>query len=476
MLENLTAATALAIIAASVASAVAFSAERITLNEQRAYVAEQVRGDLMKVISDAQNGVSPVVHHRPEGDLPNSTRDITMYRWVNDVTSTQVGRYGLGIMGRWDNNGLRDTYIRTAVSLNRSQRVTINSRGTFGQNYNIPPDNPTIVDLAARNLLPGDVVRITGFGRWGPWGANGNMVPGVVACFSTSASYDTNFTLVDRLPNAVAPNESPGFISGDLWNLQPYFDPASFQVVGNNPGTRNTVTVRIPVGATHLFLAPGDIPYHTDNANHPDGFGVVLEEMPAHNNAWFEFGRSWAPHIDQGQNSWSYGYYEGADPNLVNHQAWKYLKRFISSPLGYSAYTIDGLQYQEGMTPVSSSWAIVGPGWMHPNHGGGKPNKDPLVVAQKWTAPMDCSRVRVLVTVRRFDVNSNGVQWCLIKNGTEVLWTGEFIETDPQSENRTLDLDNIPIVAGDTIEFRLGARGDAGSDSTGVWVRIIGIL
>ncbi len=476
MLENLTAATALAIIAASVASAVAFSADRATLNEQRVYVNEQLRADWMKVEADAINGVSPVPSTRTEGDLPNATSNITMHRWINDVTSTQVGRYGVGMAGIWDRGGTRDTRIGGAVTLNRSSRVTINSRGTFGQNYNIPPDAPTIVDLAARGIQPGEQLRIIGFGLWGPWGANGNMVPGVVACFSASSTYDPNHLISNRLPDAVAVAESPGFVSGDLWNLQSYFPPASFQVRGNNAGTRSSVTVVVPPGATHLFLAPADVPYHTDNANHPDGFGVILEEVPVDQFGWFEFARGWTELGDQGQNSWSYGYYQGSDPNTVNHQNWKYLKRFISATAGTAAYTIDGLQYAEDQMPVSGAWAIVHSTFMHPNHGGGKANKDPLIVARRWTAPMDCNRARVILNVRRLSIASNGVQWCLVKNGTEILWSGEFIETDPVNKQENLDLHPIVIKAGDTLEFRLGARGDAGSDSTGVWMRVLGVI
>lgn len=476
MLENLTAATALAIIAASVASAVAFSAERVTLNEQRAYVNEQLRGDLMKVVAEANNGIAPVGGSRIEGDLPNSTGNITMFRYVSNVSTRQIGRYGSSLMGRWDRDGTRETHLRAAVTLNRSKRVIINSRGTFGQNYNIPPDAPTVVELASRDIVPGDTLRISGFGLWGPWGANGNQVKGLVAAFSSSASYNPDFTLADRLPNAIPLGNSPGFVVGDLWNLVPYFSPAAFQVSGNAAGSRSSVTVVVPPGATHLFLAPADLPYHTDNVNHPDGFGANLEVIPNDIGDWYLLTRSWYDMGDQGQFGWSYGYYEGSDPNTVDHQSWKYLRRFLSAPHGFSGYTIDGITYDSAMTPTSSSWSIVGSTFMHPNHGGGKTIKDPQVVARRWTAPYSLTRGRVILNVRRLSAASNGVQFCLVKNGTEILWTGEFIETDPVNRQLNYDFGNIPIAAGDTLEFRLGARGNDSSDSTGVWMRVMGVL
>jgi hypothetical protein len=470
LVENLLAATSLVAVSAAVGSAVTFSAARTAFEKQRSVVVSGLRSDYGEVLAAAKQGTAPVTGSSSVASLPGAPGGYSIVRTVT-ADASNLGRYFVNWVGQWETSQVHTVRINSAVVVDNSSKVSVLATGTFGQNLNVQPGNPTIIDLAARGIKPGDRITLSPFGTWSAWGSDPPpaWLTGLVAIFSSSTVLDPNYASVERVPGKIALVESPGFVTNDRWNLIPLYPSGTFQISANNPGLRNSVTVTVPTGARYLFVASADIQYFTDNRSHVDGWGVritkvvggVAPTVKEAVNSVYHFG-------SYGFNGLSYGYFESSVPQVPNEDMFRPLTRINDAVANEGLFSADGKNISS-----SAFWTLQGPYWMHPNGGAGRSPSIFHVVTRRWTTSIPITNATVYGHFKRYSANSNGVDLAIYKNRTEI-WSGEFVASDPANAelNPTIALGNL--VAGDWIEFRLGPKGHDGSDSTEMWFSVWG--
>ena len=122
------------------------------------------------------------------------------------------------------------------------------------------------IDLASMGLVPGYVIGLECAGDWNA-GPGGDVQTNLLGVFSSDASLLAP-SLLHRVPGAID-GGSYNF-SGSTWpGGEPTDIPEDFLI--GRPG----ISIKIPPGATRLFVTPADI-YYRDNSD-PDGdLGVTI--------------------------------------------------------------------------------------------------------------------------------------------------------------------------------------------------------
>jgi hypothetical protein len=126
------------------------------------------------------------------------------------------------------------------------------------------------IELVSLGLIAGDAVRLTQLGDFdcGPPCTDSNV--GMIAVFSSTTALLAG-SQAHRVPGALAAGTDfvtpVTFVGALLTDI-----PEDFAVLGTG------VTVNIPIGATHLFIAARDILYH-DNTDPDRDFGVRIEQV-----------------------------------------------------------------------------------------------------------------------------------------------------------------------------------------------------
>lgn len=158
-----------------------------------------------------------------------------------------------------------------------AETVILDSRATFLRTHGDPDAvDAAPIDLAELGLAPGDVVSLRRVGRFdfgGPFPENATLTVGVFASSAELASPDTRDRVVGAI-DAGDDADTPATFYGEL----PTAISEAFYVdakAGGDEPAGPTVTIVIPDGATHLFLAAADRQYG-DNADSDADYGVEI--------------------------------------------------------------------------------------------------------------------------------------------------------------------------------------------------------
>lgn len=477
LVENLTAATCLVVVAASVGQAVGFSAQRTNFEKQRSVVVSQLRSDLAEVTMMAKLGGAPANMSSQIPRLYGVPTGFSMSRTVTEDLAN-AGRYLVSWEGKWETNREHVVRVESAVTVSLGQTVSINTKAAIGRNYNIPAQTPAALDLEARGILPGDRIRLSTVNEWTAWGSNPPpaWLKGAVAVFSSTNEVLSDFNLSERIPGSLAVVSSPGFVSGDRWSLNSFFPAASFQISSNSQGLRDGVTVTVPAGAKFLFLSVADIPYFTDNRSDALGFGVRITKVGNSGGGEREvLADSATMYGSQGFNGISYGYFEASSPALIDENMWRFQRKNNDAQMNDSSYSVDGGLISSTSATPSAFWTLQWVSGMHPNGGGGRNGTVFHVVARRWTASVGASNALLNCTWRRFSANSSGVDLAIVKNGV-AIWTDTFEAGDGANLDKVVNLNLGRVNIGDWYEFRVGPGVNDNSDSTGLNFRLTGVL
>jgi len=124
------------------------------------------------------------------------------------------------------------------------------------------------IDLGSLGLEPGDEITIERSGSFE--GSSGGT--GMIAVFSGSdelAPSDSQKRVADAIDAEEDYETSPTYEGGSTTDI-----PEDF-LVADNGGEQKSVTVTVPEGATHLFVAAIDN-FYEDNSPGEEGFGVRI--------------------------------------------------------------------------------------------------------------------------------------------------------------------------------------------------------
>jgi hypothetical protein len=149
--------------------------------------------------------------------------------------------------------------------------ITLDSRATYLRIGSDPGALDTVpIQLIALGLVPGDLVRLTRFGDFDCGAPCGDVNIGMIAVFSAS---DT-LLAADQIHRVSAAIEAGAdFVTAVTFYGALATDiPQDFAVPGAG------VTLNVPAGATHLFIAARDILYQ-DNTDPDRDFAVGIEEV-----------------------------------------------------------------------------------------------------------------------------------------------------------------------------------------------------
>ena len=151
----------------------------------------------------------------------------------------------------------------------------LNPRATYLRSNSDAPQPPLVLDLAALGIAPGHWVRVGSTGAFRYINGGGDNHRSLCAVFSASATLlATN--VQQRVVDAIA--AGPAFASGNTWygNL-PMDVPQDFFC--SRQSWADSIDVRVPAGATHLFVGVHDSLYN-DNVDPNGDWGVVLTLLP----------------------------------------------------------------------------------------------------------------------------------------------------------------------------------------------------
>lgn len=475
LVENAVAALALAGVATAVGSAVTFSASRTAFERQRAVVVSALRSDLSVIQAAGRLGTAPVGTVQTARALTGVPAGWTFERTVT-ADGQEVGRFHVDLVGRWTTSRENVVRLRSAVWVSALTRVAIDSRGTFGRSTVGAAQSPAMVDLASRGIVAGDRVRISRFGSYGPWGANGTFVFGVVGAFSSNPTVLANQRVVERLPGIIPVANGPAFLTNDVFVIQQDHPTGTFQIASNVAGVRESVTVVVPRGSRYLFLGPADRLNFADNVTHPSGFGVRIEKLSgsggsggAQTTIVADSLRDWGP---QGHRGWTYGFYDSADPGTVDVRRYRLLQGYQHAALNSDGYTIDGRDVNgDANHPASAWWVSQGRTWMHPGGGGSRRAGERFVVARRWTASTEVAQARARGILQRASNQGDGVEFRLVGSDGTTLWQDSLVRV-PVGFQRGFNVSLGTLQPGQWVEVRVGAMGTDSFDTTNVtfWV------
>ncbi|MBA4293647.1 hypothetical protein C0431_11845 [bacterium] len=476
LVENLTAATCLVVVAASVGNAVGFSAARTNFEKQRSVVVSRVRSDIGETEAMSRLGAAPVSGVTQISSLYGVPAGFSLARTVTEDTANK-GRYFVEWEGKWTTDRENVVRVSSAVTVSLGQIVTVNPKSTFGVNYNIPADMPVAIDLEARGIVPGDRITLAPVNTWTAWGSNPPpaWLAGLVALFSSTNEVLPAFSLVERVPGAVPVAAGPGFVTGDRWSLAAGFPTATFQVSSNNPGLRSSTSVVVPAGARYLFVGVGDIPYHTDNRSSLEGFGVRIAKIASGVSGGAEVlvDSRWM-YGSQGFNGMSFGYFEAATLAAVDEKMWRFMRKNNDAQFNDSAYSVDGGLVSGSSPTPSAFWNLQGVTWMHPSGGGSRTGGSFHIAARRWTAAIGATNAVLTANWTRNDASSSGVELSIVKNGV-AIWSDSFSRREAAGVSKPVSLNLGRLNAGDWFEFRLGPGSNDSYDSTVVWFQLSGV-
>ncbi len=152
---------------------------------------------------------------------------------------------------------------------------SIDPRATYLRTSSDPAQNASALDLAALGLAPGDYVRITRLGDYdnGPRPDDRTNMIGVFSGSDTLLGSAERY----RVPDAI--NAGIDFTTADTYYNSLTTDiPEDFLISGTGV-PYSSVLVRIPAGASHVFICTHDSLYY-DNSD-PDGDWAVRIEHVA---------------------------------------------------------------------------------------------------------------------------------------------------------------------------------------------------
>ena len=151
--------------------------------------------------------------------------------------------------------------------------VPLESKATYLYTYNDSPVPPALaVDLAGLGLQAGDrlLLQVVGDVDNGPGGDVYTTTLGVFSSSNTLLGNDQRY----RVPGALA-TDAPAFVSSTT-----YFGGRPTDIVQDFAFTPTSgITVTVPIGATHLFLAISDQLYY-DNSDPDRDYGVLVGLAP----------------------------------------------------------------------------------------------------------------------------------------------------------------------------------------------------
>lgn len=153
-----------------------------------------------------------------------------------------------------------------------AQQFSLDPRRTYLHTNQDNSSDTVPLDLSSLGILPGDHLRLVRLGDWDP-GPGGDTSESLIAIFSGSATLLAK-TELHRVPGAI--DAGFDFTTSKTYRGSQDTDvPEDFAICW---GTRTEVTITVPAGASHLFLAPSDSLYE-DNTD-PDGdYGVQIEKI-----------------------------------------------------------------------------------------------------------------------------------------------------------------------------------------------------
>jgi len=181
----------------------------------------------------------------------------------------------------------------------------------------------------------------------------------------------------------------------------------------------------------------------------PVSAGDTISFVVANNGGWANDATLWDPTIALIEEpSWSasagFGSTQGAG-------GWRYQARDKRTGVYSDAVWRSGNWYAPG-------GGYVGAADMHPDNS--------YDVVRRWTAPSTCT-VRVSGRVRKLDTaGGDGVVASVLRNGT-TIWEKTIGARDATGFHTGVDLDKVPVTAGDTISFVVASNGDWSNDTTG---------
>lgn len=155
--------------------------------------------------------------------------------------------------------------------------VDIPPTATYLRTNNDAAGDTTPMALADQPFGPGDRITLERLGEFDNGSPGGTAGLGMHAVFSGSADL-LGQSQRDRVPDAI--DVGPDHVtSPTYYGSLPTSIPADF-LVSNNDGSQTSVTVDVPDGATHLFVAAKDNLYE-DNSVAGDQFAVRISDGSA---------------------------------------------------------------------------------------------------------------------------------------------------------------------------------------------------
>lgn len=165
--------------------------------------------------------------------------------------------------------------LATISSAQLPYSQTINPKATYLRTASDPTAVDTVpIDLQSLGLLPGDKLWITRRGDFVFSGANTDINKGMIGVFSASSVLLPSSSL-NRVQDAI--DAGPDFITFNTLLFGEVTDvPEDFRISTIiNPDLTSTITIQVPTGATHLFVAAHDS-YYSDNFDPDSNFGVEI--------------------------------------------------------------------------------------------------------------------------------------------------------------------------------------------------------
>jgi hypothetical protein len=168
--------------------------------------------------------------------------------------------------------------ILVAIAVTASAEVVVlDSRATFLRTHADPDAiDSTPVELAELGLAPGDTISLRRVGTFDfgePFPENATLTIGVFSASAELADPD----VVDRVAEAIDAGDdadTPATFYGELSTAIPEAFFVDARAGGDDP-SGPVVTLVIPDGATHLFLAAADRQYG-DNLDTDSDYGVEI--------------------------------------------------------------------------------------------------------------------------------------------------------------------------------------------------------
>jgi hypothetical protein len=151
----------------------------------------------------------------------------------------------------------------------------LNPRATFLRTNNDSPVAPLILDLASLGVMPGSWLRIGTTGAFRHINGGADNYRNLIAVFSSNNQLLAT-SVQNRVPGAIAAGAA--FASGATYYGSLPMDIAQDFFCSRDQWDAN-IAVRVPAGATHLFLGVHDSLYN-DNVDPNGDFAAVVSVEP----------------------------------------------------------------------------------------------------------------------------------------------------------------------------------------------------